>query len=58
MPKVEIRATENGPYEVVVDGKVIAELCRCGASTNKPYCSGMHEEIGFVAPKAVIKVVE
>jgi CDGSH-type Zn-finger protein len=22
-------------------------LCRCGHSTNKPFCTGMHEKIGF-----------
>jgi CDGSH-type Zn-finger protein len=25
----------------------VLALCRCGCSTTKPFCSGMHKEIGF-----------
>jgi CDGSH-type Zn-finger protein len=35
----------NG-QEVPVEGETVA-LCRCGASTNKPFCDGRHKEIGF-----------
>ncbi|MEM9510058.1 MAG: CDGSH iron-sulfur domain-containing protein [Cyanobacteria bacterium P01_E01_bin.35] len=28
-------------------------LCRCGASTNQPFCTGNHKQIGFEsAPRA------
>ena len=31
----------------VKDNKVTA-FCRCGASSNKPYCDGSHRKIGFI----------
>ena len=58
MTKVTIKATENGPYIVDVDGQTKAALCRCGASNTKPNCDGSHSEIGFTAKAAEIKVLE
>lgn len=58
----EVRALPNGPYVVrgdivVVDqeGEVLLEatrvaLCRCGGSSNKPFCDGTHKKNGFTAP--------
>jgi 3-phenylpropionate/trans-cinnamate dioxygenase ferredoxin subunit len=34
-------------------GEKIA-LCRCGASTNKPFCDGTHSKIGFDAAAAAV----
>ncbi len=54
MAEVTIEATPNGPYLVTgsielrdADGKVLPTkskvwLCRCGASTKKPFCDGTH----------------
>ena len=65
MAQVNIRASRNGPYlvegeidlidtdgnKLTVDKPVIA-LCRCGASSNKPFCDGTHTAIGFQAAAA------
>jgi CDGSH-type Zn-finger protein len=59
MPDVTITPTQNGPYlvtgTVVIkapDGRVIdhqspVALCRCGHSSNKPFCDGTHATINF-----------
>jgi CDGSH-type Zn-finger protein/uncharacterized Fe-S cluster protein YjdI len=51
-----ISLRENGPYAVRADmqldgqrGVFRATLCRCGASKNKPFCDGSHNQIKFTA---------
>jgi CDGSH-type Zn-finger protein len=58
-----IRLRRNGPYVIesqdvrVVDWngaeytpqRQPIALCRCGASTRKPFCDGTHSRIGFQA---------
>jgi len=53
-----IKSTENGPNLVVVDGKVVAALCRCGGSSKKPFCDGTHRRNGFNAQPYELKVLE
>ena len=63
MADVNIEIRENGPLRftgpvtitdkdgnnyTVPAGDTVA-LCRCGHSTNKPFCSGSHRDAGFEA---------
>ena len=64
-----IQCKENGPYLIkgpleIVDptGQVVtvaagktAALCRCGGSTNKPFCDGTHSKTGFQAGEAAVQ---
>ncbi len=52
--KIKIK---KGDKEEEIEIQVIA-LCRCGASKNKPFCDGTHNEIKFEAEEAKIEVSE
>ncbi len=70
MADVKITVRSNGPYRVegpitLVDadgnefdisarGGTVA-LCRCGGSTNKPFCDGTHTRIGFAAAERAVR---
>jgi 3-phenylpropionate/trans-cinnamate dioxygenase ferredoxin subunit len=66
MADVSITILKDGPYLVAgaVDvkdagGNPVAvkdsfALCRCGASTKKPFCDGTHSKIGFKAAEAAV----
>jgi 3-phenylpropionate/trans-cinnamate dioxygenase ferredoxin subunit len=71
MADVTIEVIKNGPYIVKgvielkdADGNSYSvekrtALCRCGASTEKPFCDGTHSKIGFqAAEKAVPESAE
>lgn len=65
---LRIRLRKNGPLVIdqddvdVVDWNGVAypitrrpvALCRCGASTTKPFCDGTHTKIGFDASQEAV----
>jgi len=67
MSHVSIRITSNGPYlvegnvelsdpegkKVSTEGRPKFAVCRCGASSTKPFCDGTHSRIGFQAAEHV-----
>ena len=42
---VEILDAEGNPISLPADGKVF--LCRCGQSSDKPFCDGTHKKYGW-----------
>jgi CDGSH-type Zn-finger protein len=66
MADTVITIRKNGPYIVSgsvelrdADGQVYAAqetmaLCRCGASTKKPFCDGTHSKVGFQAAEQAV----
>jgi CDGSH-type Zn-finger protein len=65
---MKISARENGPYLIEADGPVVftrggteelidqrvIALCRCGQSSNKPFCDGTHKAAEFGEPASEI----
>ena len=55
--ELELIGEDGQPIDLT--GKPAISLCRCGGSTNKPFCDGTHSKIGFQgAEQAVAQVVK
>ena len=64
--KVQVR--DNGPFLVTgpvtvtdaagnvfdLKGRETFSLCRCGASSNKPFCDGSHKTNGFQSAERAV----
>ncbi len=48
--EVELRDSEGNRYPA----QTRMALCRCGASTEKPFCDGTHSNIGFQAAEKAV----
>ncbi len=48
------RVVDAGGGEIAVEKETIA-LCRCGASTKKPFCDGTHSKVGFRAAERAVE---
>lgn len=71
-PQVTIKVKHNGPYlvegpfrltdadgtEYVLEAGKKYNLCRCGASTRKPFCDGTHSRMGFDAAERAVREAE
>ncbi len=71
MADVTITPLPNGPYLVKGSIRILdpegnafsverqsVALCRCGASTTKPFCDGTHSRIGFQAATSGVRVAD
>jgi CDGSH-type Zn-finger protein len=67
--KPTIHPTQNGPYVVEglenlknrkgpVEARPKMALCRCGGSSNKPFCDGTHAKNGFSSEKLAGRVAD
>ena len=52
-PEGGVRIQDADGVEIPIP-KLPFSLCRCGASSNKPFCDGTHSKIGFDAAALVV----
>ena len=67
---MKITLRENGSIGIETDGSYTLQigdgelqliekprlsLCRCGHSSNKPFCDGSHKAHGFIAPSGELE---
>jgi CDGSH-type Zn-finger protein len=47
-----VRLVDHQGNVVSTEGRKAISLCRCGASTKKPFCDGTHSKVGFRGAEA------
>jgi CDGSH-type Zn-finger protein len=53
LSQLELRDGGGNLFDVADKKRIF--LCRCGASTTKPFCDGQHSKIGFQAAEAAVQ---
>ena len=51
----ELELHDAGGNAYTLAGQKRVFLCRCGASTTKPFCDGQHSKIGFEAAEEAVR---
>ena len=51
----ELELHDAGGNAWTLAGQKRVFLCRCGASTTKPFCDGQHSKIGFQAAEGAVR---
>ena len=57
-PEGSIELVDVNGNQFDLTGKPAFSLCRCGGSTNKPFCDGTHSSIGFQGAELAVKKAE
>jgi 3-phenylpropionate/trans-cinnamate dioxygenase ferredoxin subunit len=54
----QVRLVDHEGNEISTEGRKAISLCRCGASSKKPFCDGTHSKIGFQGAMAAAQAFD
>jgi len=54
-PEGSVELVDSDGNQFDLTGKPAFSLCRCGGSTNKPFCDGTHSKIGFQGAEIAVR---